>query len=70
MTELALMAFGLDPFGEAERVLKGTLEDPNIDVATKTWVLALLSTVDPPRLGPSGDARYIRKQRNQRNQRN
>jgi len=44
-TELALLGFGLDPFGDSERALDGYLEDPRVDESAKTRIRALLAAV-------------------------
>ena len=41
-TELALLGFGLDPFGDAERAFEGYLEDPHVDEGVKARIRARL----------------------------
>lgn len=43
--ELALLGFGLDPFGDAERAIDGYLEDLRVAEADKTRIRALLAAV-------------------------
>ena len=40
------LAVGQDPFGDAERALDGYLDDPAVDEAVKSHILASLAAID------------------------
>jgi len=45
--ELALLAMNQDPFGPAEQVLDGHLEDPLVSEGEKEHIRALLKSIEP-----------------------